>query len=110
MSLYESVILIQQDVSSASIDQIIEDLKKVLLEYNATLLKQENWGLRALAYEIKGNTKAYYVMLYIECANDALKEYERKMQFSENIIRFMNLKVDTITDTPLLEITTEGAA
>ena len=110
MSLYESVILIQQDVSSSSIDQIVEDLKKVLLEYNAKLLKQESWGLRSLAYQIKGNSRAHYVMLHIECANDALKEYERKMQFSENIIRFMNLKVKTITDTPLLEITTAGAA
>lgn len=110
MSLYESVILIQQDVSSAFIDQIVEDLRKILLEYNATVLKKESWGLRSLAYEIKGHSKAHYVMLYIECSHDALKEYERKMQLSENVIRFMNLKVDSITDTPLLEISTEGKA
>jgi small subunit ribosomal protein S6 len=108
LSLYESVILIQQDISPASIDQIIEDLKKVLLEYGATLLKQESWDLRSLAYEIKGNSKAHYFMLYIECSNDALKEYERKMQLSENIIRFMNLKVESMTPTPLLETTTVG--
>ena len=60
MAFYESIIIIRQDVSSADVDKIVDDLKQVIKNYDGNVIKTEYWGLRTLAYEIQNNKKGHY--------------------------------------------------
>jgi small subunit ribosomal protein S6 len=72
------------------------------------LVKHEYLGTRALAYKIQNNFRAHYVILSIDGTFAAIKEYERKIKLSENVIRFLNSKVKSFMDNPLLNSKISG--
>ena len=49
------------------------------------------WGMKELAYEIKGETKGYYVLLNVNATPEAVKEFERVANIKENIIRYITV-------------------
>lgn len=96
MAFYESIIIIRQDVSSADVDKIVDDLKKIVDEYKGKVVKTEYWGLRSLAYEIENNKKGHYYFMGIEATKPLLDEIDRKIKLSESIIRSSLVKVEEI--------------
>ena len=104
MSLYESVFIIRQDVSSSDVDRITEDFIKIIKSAEGSLIKNEYWGLRALAYEIQNNKKGHYVLLGFEADGATVNELDRKMKLSEDVIRFMTHNVEEISQevSPIL--------
>lgn len=101
---YETVFIIRQDVSSVEVDKISEEFANIAKSNGAEIVKTEYWGLRALAYEIGNNKKGHYVMFGWNANNAAVRELERKMKLSENVIRFLTVRVDEVSkdQSPLL--------
>jgi len=97
MAFYESIIIIRQDVSSADVDKIVDDLKKIIEEHKGKVVKTEYWGLRSLAYEIENNKKGHYYFMGIEATKPLLDEIDRKIKLSESIIRSSLVKVQEIS-------------
>ncbi len=100
MAFYETVFVLRQDLTSQQVEDISKDFKKILSDGNAKLLKEENWGLRSLAYKIKKNKKGHYVLLETEASADAISEFERKLGLSENVLRFMTIKLEKPSEGP----------
>jgi small subunit ribosomal protein S6 len=100
MAFYESVFIVRQDVSFTDVDKIINDFSNIIKEQDGKIHKSEYWGLRSLAYEINNNKKGHYVLLGIETDYPAVKEMERKMRLSEDVIRFLTSRVDQISKEP----------
>lgn len=103
MSLYESVVVLKQDIQSTVIDKVCEEWEKILENCGAKVVKQEYLGSRSLSYKIHNNSKGHYIILYIDGPFSAIKEYERKIKLSEYTIRFVNTKVKSFTESPLLK-------
>ena len=111
MAFYESILIIRQDISSSDVDKTVNDLTKIVTDYDGKVVKKEYWGLRSLAYEIDNNKKAHYYLIAIEANNPLLAELDRKTKLSESIIRFSIVKVDSISKDPspiLKEENTQG--
>jgi len=94
MALYEHVFLVRPDVSGTQVDALVAQFKGVIEEGGGTVDKTEYWGLKSLTYRIKKNRKAHFTLLNITSAPPALAEMERQMRLSDDVIRFMTLKVD----------------
>lgn len=112
MRLYESVYIIRQDVSSADVDRISDAFVNIIKEKGGDLVKQEYWGLRTLAYEINNNRKGHYVLLAIKAPYPAIVELERKMRLSEDVIRFMTINVEEVSEeaSPILRAKDDNIA
>jgi len=100
MALYETVFIIRQDISSADVDKLTEEFSGIVTKAGGEIVKTEYWGLRTLAYDINNNKKGHYVLLGINAASEIVKELERKMKFSEDVIRFLTIKVEAIEKEP----------
>jgi small subunit ribosomal protein S6 len=100
MTFYELTFIIRQDISSVDVDKIINEFTNIINENSGKVVKTEYWGIRPLAYEIANNKKGHYVFFGLEAAPSVIQEVERKMKLSENIIRFLTIKVDEITKEP----------
>lgn len=87
MALYESVIIIRQDMSFEDVDNLIEKLEKTLSSKGGKVSSKEYWGLRNLAYKIHKSSKAHYVLLNVEADAAAIKEFDRVMSINEDIVR-----------------------
>ncbi len=100
MAFYESIIIIRQDVLSAKIDKIVDDLVKIIEDHNGKVIKTEYWGLKQLAHKIKNYKKGHYYFIGIEATKPLLDEIDRKLKLSEDIIRSSIVRVNEINKTP----------
>ncbi len=100
MALYEHTFLARQDLAQAQVDALAENAARIITENNGRVVKTENWGLRTLAYRIAKNRKAHYVMLEIDAPGDVVAELERQTQISEDVIRYMTVRVDALEEGP----------
>jgi len=94
MALYEHVFLARQDLSQQQVDALVDHYKGVITANGGTVGRVENWGLKSLTYRIKKNRKAYYTLMDLNCPPAALNELERQQGLSEDILRFLTVKVE----------------
>jgi small subunit ribosomal protein S6 len=94
MALYEHVFLARQDLSQQQVDALVEQYKGVITAGGGSVGRVENWGLKSLTYRVNKNRKAYYTLMDITAPAPAVKEMERQMGLSEDILRFMTIKVE----------------
>lgn len=100
MALYEHVVITRPDISPAQVDSFVEELSNFLKEKGAKVGKTEYWGLRNLAYPIKKQRKGHYSLLNIDGPADAVLELERKHRISDDVMRYMTVRVETLSDEP----------
>ena len=100
MALYEHVFLTRQDAAPTQVDALTEQYKALLAANGGKVTKTEYWGLKSLTYRIKKNRKAHYTLFNIEAPAAAVQEMERQMSISEDVIRFMTVKVEAHEDGP----------
>jgi small subunit ribosomal protein S6 len=92
--LYEHVFLARQDLSQAQVDTLAATATEIVESHEGKVLKTETWGLKNLAYKIKRNRKAHFVMLNIEASGATVAELERQTSINEDVIRWMTVRVD----------------
>ena len=100
MPLYEHVVLARQDVSAQQVEAMTEQFKSTVEGLGGSIGKVEYWGLKSLAYRIKKNRKAHYALLNIDAPPAAIAELERLHLISEDVIRFMTVRVEALEDGP----------
>ncbi len=100
MPLYELVLIARSDVTQQQVETTVDELTARLEADGGAVRKREYWGLRSLAYRIKKNRKAHYMLLGLDVEAAPLKELERQLGLDENILRFMTLRVDEIEEGP----------
>jgi small subunit ribosomal protein S6 len=100
MAFYESVLVFRQDLTEAQVKEKASKFTDVIKELGGSVKSTEFWGLKNLAYIIRKNRKAHYVMFNMELGGDKIAEYERRMRIDEDVIRFLNVRVDELSKTP----------
>ena len=96
MALYEHVFLARQDLSQAQVDALAAAATEIVESNAGKVTKTETWGLKNLAYKIKRNRKAHFVMLNIEASGDVVAELERQTQINEDVLRYMTVRVEEL--------------
>ena len=109
MPLYEHVMISRQDLSNAQAESLIEHFSTVLKDNGGSVVDAEYWGIKTMAYKINKNRKGHYVMLNLEADNDTLREYERIMGLNEDVLRFMNIRIEEVEEGPsiMMQVKTE---
>ncbi len=100
MSYYESVFIARQDISAPQVETLTDTFTEIISGGGGNVTKREYWGLRNLAYRIKKNRKGHYMLLNIDAPSDAIQEMERNMRISEDILRYMTIRVEELEDGP----------
>ncbi|HZF96514.1 MAG TPA: 30S ribosomal protein S6 [Allosphingosinicella sp.] len=94
MPLYEHVFLARQDLAQAQVDALAQTATDIIETNGGKVSKTETWGLRNIAYRIQKNRKAHYVAIDFEAPAPVVAELERQTQISEDVIRYMTIRVD----------------
>ena len=109
MAYYEMVILYRQDLSQNQVDTHIETVINYIKENDGTISRQEYWGLRTIAYKIRKNRKAHYMLLNINCHSDIIAEIDRQIKLDDNIIRHMVLRTDDLITEPSVIVRSDSS-
>jgi small subunit ribosomal protein S6 len=100
MPFYEHVFLARQDVSAQQVETMTDQFKGIIEAAGGQMTKIEYWGVKSLAYRIKKNRKAHFALLNIDAPPAGVAEMERQMKISEDIIRFMTIRVEALEEGP----------
>ncbi len=100
MALYEHVYMARQDVTAQQVEALTEQFKSIITAGGGKVGKVEYWGVKSLAYRIKKNRKAHFTLINLDAPAAAITEMERQMGISEDILRFMTVKVEEHEDGP----------
>ncbi len=100
MPLYECVLLARNDVTQQQVETIVDTMAATLAEQGGEVKKREYWGLRGLAYRIKKNRKAHYMLLGIDAPPAAMQEMERQLGLHEDVLRSLTLRIEAIEEGP----------
>jgi small subunit ribosomal protein S6 len=93
MRHYEIVFLVHPD-QSEQVPAMVERYESIISKHAGVIHRKEDWGRRALAYPINDVHKAHYIMLNIECNQEALNELKTAFKFNDAIIRNLILNRD----------------
>lgn len=100
MPLYEHVFLARQDASPQQVDELTAQMTGIVQQLGGKITKTENWGVRSLTYRINKNRKAHFVMLNIDAPSAAIAEIERQERISEDVIRYLSVRVEELEEGP----------
>lgn len=100
MALYEVTFVVRPDMGKPDVTKLTETLSKIVTDAKGSVVKNEYWGIRTLAYKINKLGKGHYTMLGLDCSADALRELERQIGINEDIIRKLTVRVDKLDATP----------
>ena len=82
------------------VDTLTEQFKGIISAGGGEVTKTEYWGLKSLTYRIKKNRKAHYTLFNISAPSAAVAEMERQMSLSEDVIRYMTIRVEELEEGP----------
>ena len=100
MPLYESIVIVRQDVTAAQVDALADGFSEILTKNGGSIERREYWGLRTLAYRIKKNRKGHYVLFNIDAPSESVQAMERNIRLNEDVLRYMTIRIDEARPDP----------
>jgi small subunit ribosomal protein S6 len=94
MPLYELGVIINSSLADEERDAFLGELKDLLAKEGASIVKEDVWGKRNLAYSIKHEREGFYVFWQYEGPGTVVKPLEYKLRLSDQVLRYLNLNLD----------------
>lgn len=90
-SKYEVVFVFSLKLGEEELNALTEKFK-ALIEENGSLIGQDIWGKRRLAYPINYETDGYYVLFDFESDPDFPEELDRVAKITDGVLRSLIVK------------------
>ena len=100
MNKFEVVLIYNPDLATNTLDSEINVFKNKLKTESAKIINEEDWGLRDLSYSINKFKKAFYKFFQIEASGQLVKNINKDLNQSENLIRYIFIKVQDHQELP----------
>lgn len=94
MPLYELGLIMSPDLESEERDAFVAELRALLGAQGATIVKEDVWGKRNLAYEIKHKREGFYLFWQFEGPGSAITALEYRLRLSDQVLRFLTINLD----------------
>lgn len=94
MNKYESVIILQPNLSKNKLNEVLTLINNKIKKY-ATNILMEDLGLKTLAYEIRKNKLGHYLLFQYELEDnkkDGLHDIEHFYKITDEIIKYITVK------------------
>jgi small subunit ribosomal protein S6 len=98
MNFYEHTYITSPELSSQETDSVRKKITDILEKNDGKIIKEEDWGIRSLAYPIKKSSKGKYSNIYIEGNNKVIKEIELFERYDERVMKFLSIKIKKIPE------------
>ena len=98
MNHYETVFILTPVLSDPQMKEAVEKFKGVLTDNGATIVNEENWGLRKLAYPIQKKSTGFYTLIEFDAEPTIVKILETAFRRDEKVLRFLTFHLDKFAE------------
>ncbi|MDH5547117.1 MAG: 30S ribosomal protein S6 [Gammaproteobacteria bacterium] len=99
MRHYEVIFLVHPD-QSEQVPGMVERYRSSIESSGGKVHRLEDWGRRQLAFPIEKIHKAHYILMNIECGQEALDELKSAFRFNDAVLRDMIIVLDEAVTEP----------
>ena len=94
MRNYECMFILKPDMEEEAIQLALDRYTAIVTDGEGEMVSVDKWGKRRLAYEIKDLFEGYYVLMNFKSEPPVVKELDRVMKISDDMLRFMIINQD----------------
>jgi len=94
MNHYETVFILTPVLSDVQMKEAVDKFKNLLIAENATIVNEENWGLKKLAYPIQKKSTGFYAFIEFDADPAVIAKLEIQFRRDERVIRFLTFRQD----------------
>lgn len=103
MRRYETIVILDSDLSEEQRAPVFERLTSLFPQYNGFLIGIDEWGVKKLAYEIKKKPRGYYALVNFCGHGDLVDEMERFFRIDDKILKFMTVLLEENVDVDAIK-------
>lgn len=113
---YEMMVLLPAESTQDQVKAFIQTIEKLVVAKKGSVDSSELLGRRQLAYEIKKQREAYYVLFHISLDTAVTQVFERDVKLQDNVLRSLLIIYDEkknasvseqVSDTVVEEVKSE---
>jgi small subunit ribosomal protein S6 len=98
MTEYETTLILRPDVGGEAVESTLDRVREVMRVGGGKLLSINHWGKKKLAYDIAKHSRGIYVHTHFLGGSSLVAELERNMRISDNVIRYLTVRLDDNVD------------
>lgn len=91
---YETVFILTPVLSEPQMKETAARFKGILTDGGASIVNEESWGLKKLAYPIDNKTTGFYTLIEFDAEPSLINTLTTQFRRDEKVIRFMITKLD----------------
>jgi small subunit ribosomal protein S6 len=99
MRHYEVVFIVHPD-QSEQVPGMVERYRQMVTGRSGKVHRLEDWGRRQLAYPLEKVHKAHYVLMNLECDQEALDELDHAFKFNDAVLRHLIVRMSGPATAP----------
>jgi small subunit ribosomal protein S6 len=93
MKEYELTVLIHPDLE-VDLEAPLAKVRKLVTDNGGEIVSEDNWGKKKMAYRIKGEEFAVYVVLDVKLPATAPLKISNTLNITEEVLRYLLVTVD----------------
>lgn len=93
MNQYEIAVLYHPDLE-IDLEKATSRVEKIFTDNGGKVTNADNWGKRKLAYPIKKNESAVYVIYTVDMPAESVRKVESTLNITDEVIRFLITRPD----------------
>lgn len=90
---YEIMLMLSGDLAEDAVDKAIEHVKTQIAEKGGNVFYEDKWGRRDLAYRVKRQSSAHFVVLNITLDAEHIREIDQTLHLDNQVLRHLLIQV-----------------
>lgn len=99
---YETLMIFDPELGVEGTEELVQKAREYVTGTEGRILKTERWGLRELAFELKGRRKGYYLLLEYAGVPRVASELDRRLNLLDTVVKFQTVKLQEAVDPETL--------
>ena len=93
MKEYELTVLVHPDLE-ADLEKALGVVRALVTDNGGEIIKEDNWGKKKLAYQIRREDFAIYVYFEVNLPADAPLKISNTLNITDEVLRYLLVKAD----------------
>lgn len=90
--VYDLVLLLDPRAEDAQRERVLNDAERII-DSGGTVVEAQQWGTRAMAYEVGHQKAAEYHLIQFEAPRETIETLDRALQISDGVVRYRIIKL-----------------
>jgi small subunit ribosomal protein S6 len=91
--LYDLVLLLSLDAEETTRSKILQDVESAITQAGGAVERNDDWGQRPMAYEIRHIPEAEYHLLQFRAPGSLIEDLSHTLRITDGVVRHRVIKV-----------------